>query len=76
MEALKAHESQFLNPQKERDYLWSLETRARSFGSMVGVRYGQGFRIGEPLKIMDIFCLVRGREDEEVCRQLKPPSKM
>lgn len=60
--ALKAHESQFLNPDKPfaRDYIWSLETMARSFGSMIGVKYGQGFRIGEPLRIEDLFCLVKG----------------
>ncbi len=60
--ALSAHESQFLNPDKPRtpDYLWSLETMARSYGSMIGVKYGQGFKIGEPLGIDDLFCLLSG----------------
>ncbi len=58
MAALKAHRSQFLNPEKDRDYLWSLESMARAAGHLVGVKYGQAFAIGEPLKIEDIFCLV------------------
>lgn len=58
MEALKAHKSQFLNPEKDRDYLWSLESMARSFGGMIGVKYGQGYAIGEPMRIDDPFCLV------------------
>jgi N-acetylglucosamine malate deacetylase 1 len=67
MDTLKAHESQFMNPEKSRDYLWSLETMARSYGQLVGVKYGQGFRIGEPLKIMDPFCLVKSRGDSPTC---------
>lgn len=60
--ALSAHESQFLNPEKPktRDYLWNLETMARNYGTMIGVKYGQGFKIGEPLAIDDLFCLVKG----------------
>lgn len=62
IEALKAHESQFLNPDKPktRDYLWNLETMARNYGSLIGVKYGQGFKIGEPMAIEDPFCLVNG----------------
>jgi bacillithiol biosynthesis deacetylase BshB1 len=58
MDALKAHKSQFLNPAKDRDYLWSLESMARSYGGIIGVKYGQGYVIGEPLKIEDVFCLI------------------
>jgi bacillithiol biosynthesis deacetylase BshB1 len=58
MDALKAHKSQFLNPEKHRDYIWSLESMARSYGGIIGVKYGQGYAIGEPLKIEDIFCLI------------------
>jgi bacillithiol biosynthesis deacetylase BshB1 len=60
--ALSAHESQFLNPEKPktRDYLWNLETMARNYGNMIGVKYGQGFKIGEPMAIDDLFCLVKG----------------
>ena len=76
MDALKAHKTQFLNPDKKRDYIWSLQTRARAFGALVGARYGQGFRIGEPLKIMDLFCLIRGGDDRDKCSKIERPSKM
>ncbi len=61
MAALKAHESQFLNPEKikHRDYIFALESMARSYGSMIGVKYGQGFKIGEPLRVSDMLNLVR-----------------
>jgi bacillithiol biosynthesis deacetylase BshB1 len=58
IKALSAHKSQFLNPEKDRDYLWSLESMARSYGNLIGAKYGQGYAIGEPLKIEDPFCLV------------------
>lgn len=58
IEALKAHRSQFLNPQKSLDYLWFLESMARTYGNYVRVKYGQGFVIGEPLKINDPTILV------------------
>jgi len=57
IEALKAHRSQFLNPEKTRDYLWSLETMARSFGSLIGVKYGQGFAASTPLTVADLFAI-------------------
>jgi bacillithiol biosynthesis deacetylase BshB1 len=58
MEALSAHESQFLNPSKDKDYMWTLESMARTYGNMIGTKYGQGYAIGEPLKIEDPFCLI------------------
>ncbi|HUU45690.1 MAG TPA: bacillithiol biosynthesis deacetylase BshB1 [Acidobacteriota bacterium] len=61
MAALSAHKSQFLNPQKSRDYLWSLETMARTFGARVGVKYGQGFVSADPLGVDDPFTLVGDR---------------
>jgi bacillithiol biosynthesis deacetylase BshB1 len=57
--ALRCHKSQFLNPEKSRDYIWSLETMARSFGMQANCRYGQGFSSVEPLKIIDLFDLVK-----------------
>ena len=51
MGSLKAHATQFQNPDKPRDYLWSLESMARYYGGLVGVKYGQGFAIGEPMLI-------------------------
>jgi bacillithiol biosynthesis deacetylase BshB1 len=59
MEALICHKSQFMNPDKSRDYLWSLETMARSFGQQCGCKYGQGFYHVEPVRIVDVFDLVR-----------------
>jgi N-acetylglucosamine malate deacetylase 1 len=59
IEALKCHKSQFLNPEKSRDYIWSLESMARSFGSQAGCRYGQGFYHIEPMRIVDLFDLVK-----------------
>jgi bacillithiol biosynthesis deacetylase BshB1 len=61
MAALKSHASQFQNPDKPRDYIWSLETLARYFGATIGVKYGQGFAIGEPMPIDDPITLVAGR---------------
>lgn len=60
MDALKAHHSQFQNPKKPRDYLWSLETMSRGYGAHCGAKYGQGFAIGEPLNIADPVQLVKG----------------
>ncbi len=60
MQALSAHKSQFLNPKKSRDYLWSLETMARANGARIGVKFGQGFLSAEPLRIDDPMKLVQG----------------
>ena len=60
MQALSAHKSQFLNPRKSRDYLWSLESMARTNGARIGVKYGQGFLSAEPLHIDDPMKLVQG----------------
>jgi bacillithiol biosynthesis deacetylase BshB1 len=67
MAALKAHKSQFMNPEKDRDYIWSLESMARGFGNRIGVKYGQGFVIGEPMRIENIFCLIRPDGDSSPC---------
>jgi N-acetylglucosamine malate deacetylase 1 len=58
IKALSAHRSQFLNPEKNSDYLWFLESMARGYGGQIGAKYGLGYAIGEPLKIEDPFCLV------------------
>jgi bacillithiol biosynthesis deacetylase BshB1 len=60
IEALKCHRSQFLNPEKSRDYIWALESIARSFGMMAGVKYGQGFAADQILLIDDPFDLAKG----------------
>lgn len=73
MAALKAHKSQFMNPEKDRDYIWSLESMARGFGNPIGAKYGQGFVIGEPMRIENLFCLAQKTGESVGCRfPLKP----
>lgn len=63
LEALSAHRSQFLNPEKSKDYLESLTAMARSFGLPARCQYGQGFTTtGEPLQIKDLMSLVEDQE--------------
>ena len=61
MEALKAYESQFYNPEwpeqqtfiSSKWFMESIEFRARHFGWMAGVKYGEPFWIREPMAIDD-----------------------
>lgn len=62
MEALKAHKSQFLNPEKSRDYIESLTAMARSFGQAARTRYGQGFYSVESLLVENIMTLAVGQD--------------
>jgi len=55
--ALSAHESQFLNPEKAKDYLEHLRAMARSFGQQAGCQYGQGFYSVEPIVVGDVMTL-------------------
>ena len=57
IEALSAHESQFLNPEKSRDYIENLTAMARSFGMQARCKYGQGFYAVEPVLVKDIMSL-------------------
>ena len=57
IEALSAHRSQFLNPEKSKDYIESLIATARSFGLLGRCRYGQGFYAVEPILVGDIMTL-------------------
>jgi bacillithiol biosynthesis deacetylase BshB1 len=68
MSALKAHKSQFMNPEKNRDYLWFLESLARTFGNHIGAKYGQGFIIGEPMRIENLFCLIQPFSEKGFCK--------
>ncbi|MFH1374060.1 MAG: PIG-L family deacetylase [bacterium] len=63
LKALSAHKSQFLNPEKTRDYLETITAMARSFGLQAGCRYGQGFYAVEPIRVHDIMSLVAERGD-------------
>ncbi len=55
--SLKAHQSQFLNPEKSKDYIESITAMARSFGQQVRCKYGQGFHAVEPIVVKDIMTL-------------------
>ncbi|MCP4684493.1 MAG: bacillithiol biosynthesis deacetylase BshB1 [bacterium] len=57
IEALSAHRSQFLNPEKSKDYIEHLTTMARSFGMQARCKYGQGFHAVEPILVGDIMTL-------------------
>lgn len=57
IEALSAHESQFLNPEKSADYIEHLTHMARSFGMISHCQYGQGFYSVEPVLVGDIMSL-------------------
>jgi len=63
IKALSAHESQFLNPNKSKDYLESISAMARSFGLQAGCKYGQGFYAVEPILVKDIMTLVEEDND-------------
>lgn len=63
IKALSAHESQFLNPEKERNYLDSLTTMARTFGSQARCKYGQGFVAVEPIQVSNLMSLVEDQDD-------------
>jgi bacillithiol biosynthesis deacetylase BshB1 len=60
--ALSAHESQFLNPEKARDYIETLTAMSRSFGLQAGCKYGQGFYAVEPILVVDIMTLAESWE--------------
>lgn len=57
IQALSAHRSQFLNPEKSRDYIENLTAMARSFGLLSRTKYGQGFYAVEPILVRDIMSL-------------------
>ena len=52
MSALQARATQFQNPDQPRDSVWSLETMARHYGSLVGVKCG-GRRAPERTRSVD-----------------------
>ncbi len=60
--ALSAHRSQFLNPEKKRDYIEHLSAMARSFGMQARCTYGQGFYAVEPILVKDLMMLVEGQD--------------
>lgn len=64
IKALSAHESQFLNPEKNKDYIDSLTTMARSFGAQARCKYGQGLMSVEPVQVSNLMSLVEDQDDE------------
>jgi len=62
MEAMMAFKSQFHNPDSDEpatyisspEFLRSIESRAKEFGHLIGVDYGEGFISERPLKIRDL----------------------
>ena len=58
IKALSTHKSQFLNPEKQGDYIDGLTGMARSYGVQAGCKYGQGLKSAEPLSIKNILNLV------------------
>lgn len=63
MNAIKAHASQFHNPKSkepqtllsQHSFLDFVETRAKSYGYQIGVRYGEPFYSVGPIGINDLF---------------------
>ncbi len=61
MDAIKAHKSQFYNPDSEeletrltdKNFLDELENRSKYFGSLIGVKAGEPFFVREALNIED-----------------------
>ena len=64
VQALSAHESQFLNPEKSKDYLDSLSSMSRAFGLQARCKYGQGFVAAETVQVANIMSLVEDQDDE------------
>ncbi len=74
IEALSAHRSQFLNPEKSRDYIEHLSAMARSFGMQARCKYGQGFYAVEPILVSNLMHLVEA--DETDSRTLPDPHNL
>ncbi|MEZ5307152.1 MAG: bacillithiol biosynthesis deacetylase BshB1 [Pyrinomonadaceae bacterium] len=69
MQAIRAHKSQFHDPDSEEpetrltrpDFLTELENRSKYFGSLIGVQAGEPFHVREALNVSDPFELLAGR---------------
>lgn len=59
IEALSAHPSQFLNPEKKLNYIELWTAMARSFGLLGGCKYAHGFTCVEPLQLKNMMALVQ-----------------
>jgi bacillithiol biosynthesis deacetylase BshB1 len=65
VEAVKAHKSQFFNPDStdpetflsQKSFLDFMETRMKYYGQQIGVKYGEPFFSVEPIGVNDLFSL-------------------
>jgi bacillithiol biosynthesis deacetylase BshB1 len=65
MSAICAYKSQFYHPGKRgpqtylsrKEYLEEVEARARFFGSLIGVKYGEPFKVRAPIPVADPVAL-------------------
>lgn len=64
IKAIKAYKSQFHNPEKDKygdeetnisrpEFLEAIITRAKQYGSYIGVKYGEPFLVREPMRLDD-----------------------
>jgi bacillithiol biosynthesis deacetylase BshB1 len=61
MKAVRTYKSQFYNPKQRgpqpylsrKEYLEELEARARFYGSLIGVKYGEAFSVRAPVPVTD-----------------------
>jgi len=58
MAAVSAHRSQFLNPEKTRDFIEFITSIARSWGLQGQCKYGQALYSPEPILIKNLMSLV------------------
>lgn len=73
IEALSAHRSQFLNPDKSKDYIEQLTAMSRSFGIQARCKYGQGFYAVEPILVENLMHLVEEKAPELAYREPEDP---
>jgi bacillithiol biosynthesis deacetylase BshB1 len=67
MSAIRAHKSQFYRPKQHgpqtylsrKEYLEEVEARSRFFGSLIGVKYGEPFKVEGPVPVGDPAALWR-----------------
>lgn len=70
MEAVRAYGSQVYNPESDepltiiakKSFLDWIEGRARHFGALIGVEFGEGFMTKQPPRVDDLVAAYRGRE--------------
>ena len=66
MEAIKAHQSQFYNPDSNEpetiisapDFLEAVTAKAREFGKQIGVKYAEGFTAERYIGVNNLFDLI------------------